>query len=100
MTELDEQIDELTAILESGESGGGHDSSPLLRIKAALKQLKSEISDFDLRTGVVSHSLLSAKHENVKANRAQMMKKNRLKNRKTNNKTGDFNQPFDISTDE
>lgn len=99
LAELDEQLDELKAAFEIGESGG-HDASPLLRIKAALKQLKSEISEFDLRTGVVSHSLLTAKHDNIKATRALMMKKNKLKNRKLGNRLGEFGQVFDIDTNE
>ena len=95
LAELEEQIEDPKTMLENSGDFGGHDTSPLLRIKAALKQLKSEVSDFDLRIGVVSHSLLTAKHDSIKTSRAQMMKKNRLKNRKANNKQNDFSQVFD-----
>lgn len=48
---------------ESFESkdSGIHDTSPLVRIKAALQQIKQESCAFDLRIGVVSHLLLAAR---------------------------------------
>lgn len=40
------------------------DSQPLVKIKQALTRLKKDISQMDLRIGVVQHTLLSAKMQN------------------------------------
>lgn len=58
--ELGEKLEELKESFESRDSGA-HDTSPLVRIKAALQQIKAEIQAFDLRIGVVSHSVLAAR---------------------------------------
>jgi len=60
LTELTERMDDLKESFESKDSGI-HDTSPLVRIKAALQQIKQEAQAFDLRIGVVSHSLLTAR---------------------------------------
>ena len=57
ISELNDKLDELKEACESKDSGV-NDQSPLVRIKAALQQMKSEISSFEMRIGVVSHSLL------------------------------------------
>ena len=64
LTELTERSDELKENLESKDSGI-HDTSPLVRIKAALQQIKSEVYSFDLRVGVISNTLLISKINNV-----------------------------------
>ena len=72
---------------ESFESkdSGIHDTSPLVRIKAALQQIKQESCAFDLRIGVVSHLLLAARvsathHRRVgEASKAKMRRKGRGK---------------------
>lgn len=60
LSELGERADELKDMLESKDSGI-HDTSPLVRIKAALQQLKNEVYSFDLRVGVISNTLLAHK---------------------------------------
>ncbi|CCI46550.1 unnamed protein product [Albugo candida] len=41
------------------------DTTPLVDIKRALKTLQTEIQDFDLKVGVVSHTLLQAKSKQL-----------------------------------
>jgi len=60
LAELTEKLDDLKDNFESKDSGI-HDTSPLVRIKAALQQIKLESCAFDLRIGVVSHNLLAAR---------------------------------------
>ena len=60
LAELTERLDEIKESFDSKDSGM-HDQSPLVRMKAALQQIKNESYAFDLRIGVVSHSLLSAR---------------------------------------
>lgn len=60
LTELTERMDDLKENFDSKDSGI-HDTSPLVRIKAALQHIKEECQAFDLRIGVVSHSLLAAR---------------------------------------
>ena len=60
LDEITERMDDLKENFESKDSGM-HDTSPLVRIKAALQQIKQECQAFDLRIGVVSHSLLVAR---------------------------------------
>ena len=46
------------------------DTSPLVQIKQALKQIKQEVITFDLQIGVVGHSLMQQKlrHGNPSGN--------------------------------
>jgi len=60
LAEVTERLDELKENFDSRDSGM-HDTSPLVRIKAALQQIKAEVHEFDLRLGVVSHSVLAAR---------------------------------------
>lgn len=60
LAEVTDRLEELKENFDSRDSGM-HDTSPLVRIKAALQQIKSEIHEFDLRLGVVSHSVLAAR---------------------------------------
>ncbi|CAN0374930.1 unnamed protein product, partial [Pylaiella littoralis] len=55
--------DELQELKEKMDSKGDamSEASPLVSIKQALQQIKAEIKTFDLRIGVVSHTLLSTK---------------------------------------
>ncbi len=41
------------------------DTSPLVKIKQALQNLKSEVKELELRIGVVGHSLMQAKNRYV-----------------------------------
>lgn len=58
--EIVEKLEDLKENMESKDSGF-QDTSPLVRIKASLQQVKSEVYNFDLRIGVVSHTLLAAR---------------------------------------
>ena len=60
LAELTDRLDEIKESFDSKDSGM-HDQSPLVRMKAALQQIKNESYAFDLRIGVVSHSLLAAR---------------------------------------
>lgn len=82
--EITERLDELKETVDSKDSGIS-DTSPLVRIKSALQQLKAEIHAFDLRTGVVSHSLLAARVSTTDRRRigaAQHARRRHKKNRK------------------
>lgn len=60
LAEVTERLEEMKESFESKDSGI-HDTSPLVRIKSALQQIKSEIHAFDMRIGVVAHSVLVAR---------------------------------------
>jgi intraflagellar transport protein 57 len=60
LAELADKLDDIKENFESKDSGM-HDQSPLVKMKAALQQIKTESYAFDLRIGVVSHSLLAAR---------------------------------------
>ena len=61
--ELQEVTDKLDIVKSTMEDRGSSmtDTSPLVRMKRALKQLKEEIAEMDLRMGVLSHTLMAAK---------------------------------------
>ena len=61
--ELQDITDKLEVIKSTMEERGSSmtDTSPLVRIKKALKQLREEIQEMELRMGVLSHSLMQAK---------------------------------------
>ena len=61
--ELQEVTDKLDIVKSTMEERGSSmtDTSPLVRMKRALKQLKEEIAEMDLRMGVLSHTLMAAK---------------------------------------
>jgi estrogen-related receptor beta like 1 len=42
------------------------DTSPLVKIKQALTNLKNEVKELELRIGVVGHSLMQAKNHQYK----------------------------------
>lgn len=73
---LSDALEEIKESFESKDSGA-HDTSPLVRVKAALQQLKSEIQALDLRIGVVSHSLLSARADSNTRSRLVSARSNR-----------------------
>lgn len=84
ISELNEKLEDLKEACESKDSGV-NDQSPLVRIKAALQQIKTEINSFDMRIGVVSHSLLCARVNQTNRKRiiaAQKARQRRGKNKK------------------
>lgn len=83
LAEVGEKLDDLKESFESRDSGI-HDTSPLVRIKAALQQIKEEIHAFDMRIGVVSHSLLAARvsdHTRLRVKAAQKAKQRHRRGR-------------------
>lgn len=74
LAELSDKLEEMKETIESKDSGI-NDTSPLVRIKASLQQIKAEIYSFDLRIGVVSHSLLSARVHAANSKRIGMVQK-------------------------
>uniref|UniRef100_A0A0G4I6F1 Intraflagellar transport protein 57 n=1 Tax=Chromera velia CCMP2878 TaxID=1169474 RepID=A0A0G4I6F1_9ALVE len=62
-TELKVLSDRLEQVQQETEekSSAVTDTAPLVKVKDAVKQLKAEIKLMELRTGVVSHSLLQAR---------------------------------------
>jgi len=93
LTELTERMDDLKENFESKDSGI-HDTSPLVRIKAALQQIKEECQAFDLRIGVVGHSLLAARVATTARRRigAQQRRRNKHKKRQSDHYDDDDDQ--------
>jgi uncharacterized coiled-coil DUF342 family protein len=59
LAEISEKLDDMKDTFNSKDSGM-HDTSPLVRIKASLQQIKSEVNEFDLRIGTattITHTL-------------------------------------------
>lgn len=82
LAEVSEKLDELKESFESKDSGL-NDTSPLVKIKAALQQIKAEINAFDLRVGVVSHTLLAARVNDTNRLRSLAVQKARQRHSKT-----------------
>ncbi|OQR99027.1 Intraflagellar Transport Protein 57 [Achlya hypogyna] len=59
-TEITEQLRETKTDMDS-KGSKMTDTTPLVQIKAALQTLKAEIKNFELRIGVVGHTLLQSK---------------------------------------
>ena len=86
LAEVTEKLEDIKESFESKDSGN-HDTSPLVRMKAALQQIKAEACAFDLRIGVVSHSLLADRVGATRRRRVTVALKARQrhsKNRKDN----------------
>jgi Intra-flagellar transport protein 57 len=82
LAELGVRLEELKESFESkdGGTGGAADTSPAVRIKAALQQLKAEVLAMDLRIGVVSHSVLAARVSSTNRRRVVSAKSGRRRN--------------------
>ena len=76
LAEVSERADEMKDTLESKDSGI-HDSSPLVRMKAALQNIKSEVFSFDLRVGVISNTLLASRIHNLARKKTSHHKKHK-----------------------
>lgn len=85
LAEISEKFDDLKESFESKDSGI-HDTSPLVRIKASLQQVKTEVYAFDLRIGVVSHSLLAARVSAANQRRIGAQQKARQRRKGRGNK--------------
>jgi hypothetical protein len=88
LAEVTEKLDDLKESFESKDSGL-HDTSPLVKIKAGLQQIKSDIHSFDMRIGVVAHSLLAARVNDHNRLRASAVTKNRPRHNKQKNENDD-----------
>lgn len=86
LAEVNDRLEELKESFESKDSGM-HDTSPLVRIKAALQQIKSEVHQFDLRIGVVAHSVLLSRINTTNRRRLGVMNKSKRKNNNSSSKS-------------
>ena len=84
LAEVTERLDDLKESFESKDSGL-HDTSPLVKIKAGLQQIKGDIHSFDMRIGVVAHSLLAARVQDNNRLRSAAVSKNRKRHNKGKN---------------
>lgn len=91
--ELASATERLEEIKNTMDSRGNSmtDTSPLVKIKQALASLRDEIKTFELRIGVVSHSLMQAKMR-VKSARDEASSRNKSRD--------DDDDDFDISDDD
>lgn len=87
LAEVSEKLEDLKESFESKDNGL-NDTSPLVKIKAALQQLKEEIHTFDMRVGVVSHTLLAARVTDHNRARAKAAKKAKQRHRRGNKGLG------------
>ena len=55
-----ERLEEVKGLMDE-RSGSMTDTSPVVRIKKALQEMKREIKEMELRMGVLSHTLMHAK---------------------------------------
>lgn len=69
-----ERLEEVKEIFESRDSGL-NDASPLVKLKAAMQQLKDEIHTLDMKIGVVSQTLLNARVQDNNRLRAKQQSK-------------------------
>jgi len=75
LTDLSERLSEIKSVTDDhGQSMT--DTSPLVKIKAALQNVKAEIKTFDIRLGVVGHALLQAKLRMQQGKHKRKNKKN------------------------
>ena len=70
MASIQEQLDELKEDME-GRENSATDTSPLVNIKQALVSIRGDVQQFDLRIGVVSHTLMQAKLKVAKSRDSQ-----------------------------
>lgn len=83
--EVTEKLEDLKESFESKDSGL-HDTSPLVKIKSGLQQIKADIHSFDMRIGVVAHSLLAARvQDNNRLRSAAVTKARRRHNKHKDN---------------
>jgi estrogen-related receptor beta like 1 len=68
MGSIQEQLDELKEDME-GRENSATDTSPLVNLKAALVSIRGDVQQFDLRIGVVGHTLMQAKLKVAKTSR-------------------------------
>jgi intraflagellar transport protein 57 len=100
LAETTERLEELKESFESKDSGM-NDTSPLVRMKGALQQIKKEIYDYDLRIGVVSNTVLMARINTTQRKRIGAV--NNAKKRRQKGKKGSASSNYkqnDLEDDE
>jgi estrogen-related receptor beta like 1 len=95
LNEIGDKLEELKEAIDAKDNGRS-DTSPVLKVKEAVKQIKDEIRVFDLRIGVVSNSLLAAKVAAANRKRLQAAQKSR---RRRNREKGHKDEEFDDADD-
>lgn len=95
LNEIGDKLEELKEAIDAKDNGRS-DTSPVLKVKEAVKQIKDEIRVFDLRIGVVSNSLLAAKVAAANRKRFQAAQKSR---RRRNREKGHKDEEFDDADD-
>jgi intraflagellar transport protein 57 len=98
LAEITERLEEIKESFESKDSGM-NDTSPLVRMKGALQQIKKEIYDYELRIGVVANTVLLARISTTQRKRIGAVK-NAKKRRQKGKKGGDNFKQNDLEDDE
>lgn len=96
LAEITERLEEIKESFESKDSGM-NDTSPLVRMKGALQQIKKEIYDYELRIGVVANTVLLARISTTQRKRIGAV--NNAKKRRQKGKKGGAKQN-DLEDDE
>ena len=81
--------EKLNDLKENNERDSGKHDTPLLKLKSALQQIKTESFSFDIRIGVVNHSLYVAKVKDSDRQRSASIMKMRKRNNKSAGKNRD-----------
>jgi hypothetical protein len=87
LAETTERLEELKESFESKDSGM-NDTSPLVRMKGALQQIKKEIYDYELRIGVVSNTVLMARINTTQRKRIGAVNNAKKRRQKGKKQTG------------
>lgn len=91
LAEISDKLEELKESFESKDNGL-NDTSPLVKIKSALQQLKDEIHNFDMQIGVVSNTLMAARiHDHNRLRMKQQIKAKQRQQRNKRNNNGNKN---------
>jgi estrogen-related receptor beta like 1 len=93
LAEISEKLDDLKESFDSKDTGM-HDTSPLVKIKGGLQQIKSDIHFFDMRIGVVNNSLLTARVSDSNRLRAINASKARKRHNKSSKRNTDEDSTF------
>lgn len=100
MAEISEKLEELKESFESKDNGL-NDTSPLVKIKGALQQLKDEIHNFDMQIGVISNTLMAARiHDHNRLRMKQQMKAKQRHQRGKKNGDRDHTEDDSLLSDD
>lgn len=99
LMELSDKLEDIQLSCNSKDSGL-NDTSPLIKFKSALQQIKDEIHAYDMRIGVVSNSLLLARIEDHNRARNKAALKAKQRRNKTNKKDNNDDNSLNSGDDE